>query len=780
MAKNKFDFKAVEAKWKVFWEKENIYKFDLGKKTEIFSIDTPPPYISGKMHIGHAFSYSQQDFIIRFMRMRGFNVFYPFGTDDNGLPTERFIEKINNVKSKDMGRSEFINLCLKTLKEETPHCIQDFIDLAISADYSIYYSTIDKHSQQVSQKSFIELAKKGDIYRKHFPTPWCPECQTSIAQAELEDKNLGSLFSTLKFKVNGNDLLVATTRPELLAACVAVFVNPKDKRYKILVGKKAVVPLFNQEVPILEDESADIEKGTGVLMICSYGDRFDADAIQRHKLKAKVIVNPDGTLNVKGYEGLKIKSARKKILEDLDKAGLVVEKKEVEHAVNCHDKCGTEIEFIETEQWFTKILDYRKKLISQAKKINWYPEFMYKRYENWVNGLEWDWSISRNRHFGVPIPVWYCEECDETIFPEVKELPVDPLKDKKKCLKCKKDAVPEKMVLDTWATSSLTPQIAAELPQVKGKVKIPFSLRPQGHDIIRTWAFYTIVKSFLHENEIPWKDIIVSGNVSLGGEKMSKSKGNVIKPQDVMEEHGADSLRFWAAGSKLGGDLDYQEKDLITGKKLINKLLNASKFVFMNLEDYDGKKPKELELMDSLFLNKVKRLIYSVTESFEKYEYSKAKNLVEQFFWSDFCDNYLEIVKKRVYQGEGNKKLSAQYALYKSLLIILKMIAPIMPFITEEIYQEYFKKIEKDKSIHISEWPDNKAKYDENNSFEVFVEVLTKIRQEKSNAQKAMNSEIILTLDKNLYKKLEGLLEDLKDVMNATKIKEGKFKVEFK
>ena len=780
MAKNKFDFKAVEEKWKKYWNKENVYKFDLGKKTEIFSIDTPPPYISGKMHIGHAFSYSQQDFIIRFMRMRGFNVFYPFGTDDNGLPTERFIEKINKVKSKDMGRSEFINLCLKTLKEETPHCIQDFIDLAISADYDIYYSTIDKHSQKVSQRSFIELAKKGDIYRKNFPTPWCPECQTSIAQAELEDKNLGSLFSTLKFKVDGKDLLVATTRPELLPACVAVFVNPKDKRYKSLVGKKAVVPLFNQEVPILEDASAEIDKGTGVLMICSYGDRFDADAIQRHKLTPKVIVNPDGTLNVKGYEKLKIKAARKKVLEDLEKAGLISEKKEMEHVVNCHDKCGTEIEFIETEQWFTKILDYRKKLIGQAKKINWYPKFMYKRYENWVNGLEWDWSISRNRHFGVPIPVWYCKECNETIFPEEKELPVDPLKDKKKCSKCKNEAVPEKMVLDTWATSSLTPQIAAELPQVKGKVKIPFSLRPQGHDIIRTWAFYTIVKSFLHENKIPWKDIVVSGNVSLGGEKMSKSKGNVIKPQDIMEEYGADALRFWAAGSKLGSDLDYQEKDLITGRKLINKLLNASKFVFMNLEGYDGKKPQRLELIDELFLNKTKKLIYSVTESFEKYEYSKAKNEVEQFFWSDFCDNYLEIVKKRVYQGEGEKKLSAQYALYKSLLIILKMIAPIMPFITEEIYQEYFKKIEKDNSIHISEWPDDKAKYNEDSSFETFVEILAKIRQEKTNAQKAMNSEIVLTLEKDVYKKLEGMLEDLKNVTNATEIKEGKFKVEFK
>jgi len=789
MAKNKFDSRAVEEKWKKFWSKENVYKFDTGKKGEIFSIDTPPPYISGKMHIGHAFSYSQQDFIIRFMRMKGFNVFYPFGTDDNGLPTERFIEKTKNVKSKNMGRSEFIDLCLKTLKEVTPSCIQDFADLAISADYNIYYSTIDKHSQKVSQRSFIELAKKGDIYRKEFPTPWCPECQTSIAQAELEDKNFKSLFSTLKFKVNGKDLLVATTRPELLGACVTVFVNPKDKRYKNLVGKKAIVPLFNQEVPILEDTSAEIDKGTGVLMVCSYGDRFDADAIQRHKLTSKIIINEDGTLNIEPYKGLKIKAARKKILEDLDKAGLIAEKKEVEHVVNCHDKCGTEIEFIETEQWFTKILDYRKKLIAQAKKINWYPKFMYKRYENWVNGLEWDWSISRNRHFGVSIPVWYCEECNETIFPDEKELPVDPLKDKKKCPKCKKEATPEKMVLDTWATSSLTPQIAAELPQVKGKVKIPFNLRPQGHDIIRTWAFYTIVKAFLHEKEIPWKDIAVSGNVSLGGEKMSKSKGNVIKPQDIMEEYGADALRFWAAGSKLGSDLDYQEKDLITGKKLINKLLNASKFIFMNLEDYDGKKPKELEKIDEYFLRELNRVISTTTGRFEEYNYAKAKANTEEFFWDDFTSNYLEIVKKRVYQGEGNKKKSAQYALYQGLLTVIKMISPIMPFITEEIYQEHFKKYEKDKSIHVSSWPEYEKKLEGwsekdtglfANRWFLLKNILVKIRQEKSNAQKAMNAEIILTLDKKDKERLEPFLEDLKDVMNATEIKEGKFKVEFK
>ena len=780
MAKNNFDFKAIEEKWRKFWEKEKIYKFNPDSKKKIFSVDTPPPYISGKMHIGHAFSYSQQDFIVRFMRMflaKKGGVFYPFGTDDNGLPTERFIEKINKVKSKNMGRSDFVDLCLKTLEKITPNCLQDFINLGISADYSIYYSTIDKHSQKVSQKSFLELYKKGEIYKASFPTLWCPECQTSIAQAELEDKEEPSLFSTLKFSCEGKELLIATTRPELLGACVAVFVNPKDNRYKKIIGKKAKVPLFDFEVPIIKDESAEIDKGTGVLMICSYGDRFDIDAINKHKLEPKIVLEKQGKIIKGNYKGLKVKDAKKKILDDLKNKNLIAEQKPINHVINVHDKCGTSIEFIETEQWFTKILDKKKELIEQGEKIKWYPEYMFKRYKNWVNGLEWDWSISRDRHFGVPIPVWYCKSCNEIVLPDEKELPVDPLQNKKKCPKCSKVAEPEKMVLDTWATSSLTPQIASEL--IDNKVEIPFSLRPQGHDIIRTWAFYTIVKSYLHKKKIPWKDIVISGNVSLDGEKMSKSKGNIINPQDVMKEHSSDALRFWAASSRLGNDLDYQEKDIIAGKRFVNKLLNASNFIFMNLKDYDRKQPK-LEKIDELFLRELNKIIKTATENFEKYEYSKVKQEIENFFWKIFCDNYLEIVKKRIYNEKGDKKKSAQSTLYQSLLAILKMMAPITPFIAEEIYQEHYRIHEKDKSIHISSWPETKKITDDkNNIFDLMIKIIAKVRQEKTANQKAMNSEIVLTLEKKDKEKLREVLDDLKDVTNAREIKEGKFRVEF-
>ena len=763
-----------------FWAKEKTYRFDKSKKGSIYSIDTPPPTVSGDMHVGHAFSYSQQDFIARFWRMqlagKG-QVYYPFGTDDNGLPTERLVEKINNVKSKHMPRSEFIDLCIKTLKKITPDFVQQWKNLGISCDYDFLYSTIDKNSQKISQKSFIDLFKEGKVYKKDFPTIWCVECQTAIAQAELEDRQEKSRFLTIKFSSNGKDIPISTTRPELLPACVAIFVNPKDSRYKWAIGKKAKVPLFGFEVPVLIDESADIEKGTGAMMVCSYGDKYDVEAVSRHKLIPKIIFNHDGTLNFGSFKGMKIKDARKKIIDELYSKGLVLKEEPITHAVNVHDKCGTEIEFLPTEQWFIKILDKKKEWISLGKKIKWHPEHMRKRYDNWIEGLDWDWNISRDRYFGIPLPVWECKKCNKIILPDEKELPVDPMKTKKICPQCKEEARPETKVLDTWATSSLTPQIISSLSE--NKTKVPYSLRPQAHDIIRTWAFYTIVKSFYHEKSIPWKEIMISGFVTMQGEKMSKSKGNVVNPNEVVEKYGADALRFWAAGSKLGENLDYREEEVLAGKKFVTKLKNASNFVFMNLKDYSGKKPKKMEELDEVFLNELNLVVFMCTNYFKDYEYSRARSEIEQFFWKFFCDNYLEIVKWRVYNGNKQEKESAFYTLYYSLLTILKLIAPIMPFITEEIYQKYYRKNEKEKSIHLSEWP-KKEKTGTKKAIELFYKILSDIRKIKSENKKPMNCEIFLTLEKRDIPHLAGMLDDLKHVVNAKEIKEGKeFKVEF-
>ncbi|OIO42672.1 valine--tRNA ligase [Candidatus Pacearchaeota archaeon CG_4_10_14_0_8_um_filter_35_169] len=765
------DIKALEEKWKKYWEDNKVYQFSTSEKP-IFSIDTPPPTVSGEMHIGHAFSYSQQDFIARFKRMSGFNVFYPFGTDDNGLPTEKLIQKLKGVKSSKMDRDDFINLCLKTIKEITPKFIQDWKDLAISCDYNIYYSTIDDKSRKLSQQYFIDLYKKNLVYLDEFPTIWDTEFQTPVAQAELEDLEKKSLFTTIKFTSSGKTLPIATTRPELLPACLAVFVNPKDKRYKSLIGKKAKVPLFNQEVPIIADESAKMDKGTGILMVCSYGDKYDVEAVKKYKLNPKIILTKDGKLNITKYKGLPSTEARKKILEDLEKSGLIIEQKKITHSVNVYEKSQKEIEFLPTEQWFIKLPE-KKKLIEQGKKIKWYPSFMYKRYKSWIEGLEWDWSISRERHFGVPIPAWHCRTCKSIVVAESKELPIDPVQVKKKCKKCNSKLEPETKVLDTWATSSLTPQLAAS----RTKVNIPYSLRPQAHDIIRTWAFYTIVRALYHNNSIPWKEIAISGFVTRKGEKMSKSKGNAIRPQKIMGEYGADALRFWAASSKLGEDLDYQEKDLITGKKFITKILNATNFVFLNLV-YQKKQPT-LEKVDKLFLEQLNSLIQKVTKAFEQYNYMKAKQLTEKFFWQNFTDNYLEIVKYRVYNGNKKEQASAFYTLYQSLLTLLKLMAPITPFITEEIYQQHFKKNEKTASIHITEWPKSTSKKTDDKTWNLLLNTIAKVRQAKSKAKKSMKAEIMLTIPAKDKSILKNCLQDLQTVASAKEIKTGKFKVEF-
>ena len=463
-----YDFKEVENKLKKFWEEDKIYAFNEKSKNKIYSVDTPPPTVSGKMHIGHAFSYSQQDFIVRYHRMKGENVFYPFGTDDNGLATERLIEKLKNVKGTRMERQEFIKLCLKTLEDIRPGFIQDWKNLAVSADYNICYSTIDNHSRKISQKSFIDLYKDGREYQKEAPTMWCPQCETAIAQVELEDKELESSFNDLIFKLeNGKDLVIATTRPELLGSCVAIFAHPDDKRYKKLFGKKARVPLFNHMVTVFPDKRADPEKGTGIVMCCTFGDQTDIEWYKAHKLPLVMSISKDGRMNSNAgkYEGLKIREARTKIIEDLKENKLLINQKKIKHNVNVHERCGTEVEILNSKQWFVKYLDLKDEFLKQGKKLNWHPEYMFNRFENWVKGLQWDWCISRQRFFGVPFPVWYCSKCKEILLADEKQLPVDPLKDRplRKCKCGSNEFVPEKDVLDTWATSSLTPQIAAGL-----------------------------------------------------------------------------------------------------------------------------------------------------------------------------------------------------------------------------------------------------------------------------------------------------------------------------
>jgi len=782
----KYEPKIIEPMMQKLWRDLNIFKFNPKTQLEIFSIDTPPPTVSGTLHVGHVFSYSQMEFIARYKRMKGFHLFYPFGFDNNGLATEILTEKELGIRSEDMTRKEFIEKVQEVEKKYRKNYKKVWETLGISCDWSLLYDTIEERVRKITQLSFLELVKNKRAYREESPAIWCTKCATAIAQAELEDKETSSVFNELIFKLKGKgEIKIATTRPELLSSCVAIFVSPDDNENKKLVGKKAIVPLFGQEVPIIEDYRVDPEKGTGIVMCCTFGDLNDIEWFKAHKLPLKISIDKNGKMTELAgkYQGKFVKQARKEIIEDLKKEGVLTDQKTITHIVNVHERCGMPIEFLVTKQWFIKYLDLKKKFLDNGKKVEWHPEFMKVRFDNWINGLQWDWSISRQRYYGVPIPVWYCEECDEPIFADEKNLPIDPLQDKPK-VKCKcgsNKIKPEEDVFDTWMTSSMTPLINAkwkEKDNLMDKI-FPMNLRPQAHDIITFWAFNTIVKSHLHEKNIPWKNIMISGHgLDSKGKKMSKSKGNVVFPLDVVENYSADALRFWAASAKLGDDLPYNEKDVATGQKTITKLWNSARFLEMNLKDFNGKKPRKLRAVDKWILSKLMKLIKKSTEKFDAYEYSHTKMYTEIFFWKDFCDNYLEFIKYRLYDNKD--KESALWTYYFCLMNITKLFAPFMPHVTEKIYQELFRGTEKHSSIHISEWPKYNSKiFDEQSerAGDLLKTIVSGIRQWKQKKGLPLNAplkKVVIKVDKEYRDELGMIIDEIEGIMKVELAEEGK------
>ncbi|MBN2142845.1 valine--tRNA ligase [Candidatus Woesearchaeota archaeon] len=787
-----------EKKWIAYWEDKKVNKFILKSQKPVYSIDTPPPYASADhLHVGHGMHYSQFEFIARYKKMRGFNVFFPMGYDDNGLPTERYVEKKHKVDKSKITRKDFIKLCLEET-EKTGKTYHDlFSDLGFSIDWDLLYHTIGDRAMKTSQRSFLTLFKNKRLEHIDQPTMWCTTCQTTIAQAELSNVDLKSHFSDIKFgSVDGQDLIISTTRPEMIPACVALFHHPDDKRYSKLKGKTAKVPLFNYEVPILSDESVDLEKGTGLMMVCTFGDKEDVEKWKKYELPMRVVFTENGYMNELAgkYAGMKSKDARKEILQDLKHAELIVAQKDIVHAVNVHERCDTEIEFMKKKQWQIKVLDMKEELMKLADDINWYPEHMKVRYVHWVKNLQWNWGISRQRYYGVPFPVWYCEECGEVLLPAEKDLPVDPREEtyKGKCKCGSQKIIPEMDVMDTWMTSSNTPDINAAWKKELGAEFLPMSLRPQAHDIIRTWAFYTIVKSYFEREDIPWKDIMISGHGQDPlGQKMSKSKGNFVVAQDMIKKYSADAFRFWAATATLGEDLPFQEKDLVTGQKLVTKLFNASKFALMHLEDQDPKEQAfvgKMEAFDEWLLSKLNTLIRDATAYFDKYEYSRSRHMTDNFFWLTLCDNYLELVKDRFYNPEARgltARKSGQFALREALGAVLKLYAPIMPFITEEIYSWKFAGEEEKDSIHNSDWPtfdEGLIKPEIEKSGDCAVAVLAEVRKYKSQEQLSMKAELSkVTITSK--EDISGFLGDLKAATSAKEIelkKGDELKVEIK
>lgn len=776
MLDKKYSAQEKEQKWQDFWKEKEIYKFTPNQK-DVFSIDTPPPTVSGKIHIGHIFSYSQAEMVARYKRLRGFNVFYPFGFDDNGLPSERLVEKEQGKKAQQIGREEFSKLCYETTDKYEEEFKELFSKMGVSTDWDLAYKTVSPSTIKISQQSFLDLANKNQCYHKESPALWCTECSTSIAQAELETKTVKTTFNYVTFKTveDEEEFIIATTRPELLPAIVSVFVNPADEKRKHLIGKTAQIPLINTTVPIMSDEKVAIDKGTGIVMCCTFGDQTDIEWWKKYNLPLKHIFTEHGKIidEIPNYGGLKIKEARSKILEDLQAGGYIVKIDELEHEVQTHERCGKEVEYSVMKQWFVDTTSHKKEFIEIGNQIQWHPAHMQNRYNDWVENIMWDWCISRQRYFGVPFPVWYCADCGQPMFAEIKDLPVNPLADnpKKACSCGSIKFIPEKDVMDTWATSSVTPLINMRYGEKNNFEKIlrPMSLRTNASEIIRTWDFYTIVKSFYHFNEKPWENVMIAGFVMAGkGEKISKSKGNAKnEPIELIEQHSADVIRYWAGTGRLGTDIVFSEETLQRGKKLINKLWNVSKFIEMHIQDYNGTTPENYWYFDRWILAKYEEMEKSFVKYLDEFEVGLALNILEKFFWN-FCDNYIEIVKHRLYRPEEFGeigRLSGQKTVATLLYKLLQNFSIFFPFITEEIYQELFRK---EESIHITSMELMETGFaQESKTGDQLMEVISQARGAKTVANVSLKT-AISKMDLKASSEIRAALEEAMMDFRAT------------
>ena len=731
--------KEVEERWVSSW-KDEMYYFDWNSERPHYIIDTPPPYPTGSFHIGNALNWCYIDFIARYKRMKGYEVMFPQGWDCHGLPTEVKVEEMYGIKKSDVPREKFRELCVKFTEENIEKMRKTMRRLGFSIDWSKEYITMYPEYYKKTQISFVRMFKKGLIYRGEHPVVHCPRCETTIALAEIEYKESMTDLNYIKFD---EDVVIATTRPELIPACVAIAVHPEDERYKHLIGRTVRVPTTDYEVKVIADEEVDPNYGTGIVMICTFGDRQDVKWWKKHKLDLRDILTRDGRLNEKAgrYEGLTIKEARKKIIDDLKREGKLIRQERVKHNVGVCWRCKTPVEIVPEKQWFVKI--EKEKILKEAKKIKWVPEHMFSRLESWVNSMEWDWVISRQRVFATPIPVWYCKNCGEIIVAKEEWLPVDPTKDmpKEPCPKCgSREFIGEDDVLDTWMDSSITPLIITGWPDVK---EYPTHLRPQGHDIIRTWAFYTILRSLALVNEIPWYEIVINGMV-LGedGKKMSKSLGNIISPEEVIEKYGADALRQWAAiGGVIGSDVIFSWKEIVAASRFQQKFWSILRFAMNHLRDYELREEDKMHLRDAdrWILSKLNRLIIDVDNSMERYDFGEALKAIRGFTWYELADNYIELVKNRLYSGSETERNAARYTLYKIIEALIKLLAPFTPFLAEECWKIFSG----DGSVHLQSYPvadesliDEKAE----EKGELIKEIVGEIRKYKHDNGMALNA----------------------------------------
>ncbi len=773
------DLEQLEERWRTSWEEKETFLFDPETKKDVYSIDTPPTTISGDVHLGHSFSYVHQDIIARYKRMRGFEVFYPMGFDDNGLPTERYTEKLIGGRGKAKDDLEFIGLCDEVGKKGAEKISHVFRMLGLSADLKHAYRTSSPESRKISQQKFLDLWNKDRVYRAKGPVVICPTCRTAISHIDMKDMERETTFYSIPFElVDGGELVIATTRPEMLGACVAVFVNPDDSRFSEFVGKMVKVPLFSQVVKVFADPMVDPTKGTGAEMVCTFGDQNDVELWRKYSLDTRMVIDTFGRLLKNPYmeEGAKTFDGRGAIVTALEKEKKIISSMKKRQSVHVHERCDTPLEIGILDQWYIRYLDLKEQLLNNGRSVDWYPEYMRIRYENWVNGLKIDWCISRQRTFAIPFPIWYCGACGEMHLAEPEDLPVDPrfTDFKGKCTKCGNVSfVPETDVMDTWATSSLSPRLPFGAEEMLKKT-YPMSARFQGHDIITSWAFTTIARSLIHDSKIPWRDICISGNVkNPSGGKLSKSKGAAVSPLDFVTKYGADAVRYWSTVAGNGEDISVNENDFLRGRRTVIKLYNAGSLV-SSLLNVTRPLPQKITLApEAWILKELSGVLEKVTANMDNYNLSRARVELDDFFWNVFCDNYLEMCKVRLRAEDISLSDSEEIAgvLFQVFSSILRMYAPILPFITEELYHT---SLSINESVHKADWPfPTKEGHDlQHSEITYVISALQKIRSEASKTGKVSGREVSITGKRDLLTRYMSLIESLTR-SSIVKVEEG-------
>jgi valyl-tRNA synthetase len=799
----------LEAKWDGVWAEQQTYAFDrTAERADVYAIDTPPPTVSGSLHMGSVFGYAQTDSIARYQRMLGKVLFYPMGWDDNGLPTERRVQNYYGVRCdpslpydpsyqppaeapKDpvsISRRNFVELCLRLTAEDEKAFEALWRTLGLSVDWAQTYTTIGPESQRASQRAFLRNLARGEAYAQEAPTLWDVDFRTAVAQAELEDRELPGAYYRIGFtRPDGEQVFIETTRPELLPACVALVAHPDDERYQPLFGTTVTSPLFGAEVPVHAHELADPAKGSGIAMICTFGDTTDVVWWRELDLPVRSIIGRDGRLLPTAPEGVAeapyaelagktAKQAQKRVVELLAESGdLVGEPKPITHPVKFFEKGDRPLEVVTSRQWYIRNggrdAGVREELLQRGKELAWHPPHMQARYENWVSGLNGDWLVSRQRFFGVPIPLWYHLDAagepvyDAPIVPAEQALPIDPSSDTPPGFSEDQRGVPggfagDADVMDTWATSSLTPQIAGRWeddPDLFDRV-FPMDLRPQGPEIIRTWLFATVVRSHLEHGGLPWRDTAINGWVlDPDRKKMSKSKGNVVTPLPLLEEYGSDAIRYWACSGRPGTDTAVDFGQMKVGRRLAMKLLNASKFVLGFPEAGPG---EVTEAVDLAMLQSLSEVVASTTEAFEGYDYARALERAEAFFWT-FCDDYIELVKGRAY-GEGPAAESANRALRTALDVQLRLFAPFLAFAAEEVWSWW-----REGSVHRAPWPVAAPTGGDPAVLGVAGEVLAQVRKAKSNAKTSMKTAVTSLVVRDTPERLALVTLAQADLVNA-------------